>query len=322
MNPGPPQQGVDSEGPGAFPWAACLGDYTTPGVITSTSWRWKITSLGAGLLAASPCGTHELHLLPAGKWQVGCAAFTTVDGGQLFTFSLDHSTLWYQQPCCNNNPFACTTLTRVIEECIAPQSECAFPESWAPQLARYSNFEVAPHSDEWNSVLCGFDPHSGRGIEVSRLIRIQNVDLYEDFCYQKKRMQRRVRADANAAPVEPVRLFHGTGSAGVASAIAQDGFDIRLCGVHGTVYGCGTYFSPAPKICNSYASPDRAGAGKQHMFACQVLVGQTCKGDRSMKRPPPSFDSTVDRTESPMIVVTYHNHQAFPEYLIEYGCAF
>lgn len=51
------------------------------------------------------------------------------------------------------------------------------------------------------------------------------------------------------------------------------------------------------------------------MFVSRVLIGNTCGGNSSMKSPPSGFDSTTDGSH---IFVTYHDAQAYPEYLIVY----
>jgi len=51
------------------------------------------------------------------------------------------------------------------------------------------------------------------------------------------------------------------------------------------------------------------------MFVARVLIGKTTRGDTSMKTRPRGFDSTTDNNH---IFVTYHDAQAFAEYLITY----
>lgn len=55
--------------------------------------------------------------------------------------------------------------------------------------------------------------------------------------------------------------------------------------------------------------------GERCMFLCQVLVGKTTVGNSSMKVRPVGFDSTTDGNH---IIVTYHDAQAYAEYLIYY----
>ena len=51
------------------------------------------------------------------------------------------------------------------------------------------------------------------------------------------------------------------------------------------------------------------------MFVARVLVGKTTLGNSSMKTRPLGFDSTTDGHH---MTVTYHDAQAYAEYLITY----
>ncbi len=51
------------------------------------------------------------------------------------------------------------------------------------------------------------------------------------------------------------------------------------------------------------------------MFVSRVLIGKTTVGNGAMKTRPVGFDSTTDGKH---IFVTYHDAQAFAEYLITY----
>ena len=58
------------------------------------------------------------------------------------------------------------------------------------------------------------------------------------------------------------------------------------------------------------------------MFYCQVLVGFTTKGDKSMKVPPKQpngelYDSTSDGQDT--VFVVYNDNQCYPLYLITYN---
>ncbi|CAF1112970.1 unnamed protein product [Adineta steineri] len=125
------------------------------------------------------------------------------------------------------------------------------------------------------------------------------------------------------------RLYHGCPE-GPADAIIQDCFNRSFAGVNGifylvkfqlylyesilgTLYGFGVYFSSRATYSHGYAVSNK---NKEHcMFVCRVLAGKTTKGDGSMKVRPAGFDSTTDRIH---MTVTYHDAQAYAEYLITY----
>ena len=66
------------------------------------------------------------------------------------------------------------------------------------------------------------------------------------------------------------------------------------------------------------------------MMACRVVVGEYCRGTKDALTPDVRdarnnilYDSTVglgygDTMDSPSIYVTYHDAQAYPEYLISF----
>ncbi|CAF1254970.1 unnamed protein product [Rotaria sordida] len=88
---------------------------------------------------------------------------------------------------------------------------------------------------------------------------------------------------------------------------------LSFAGINGTVYGFGVYFSSNATYSHNYAIPN--ANGKRFMFVSRVLVGNTILGNGSMKTRPVGFDSTTDDNH---IFVTYHDAQAFAEYLITY----
>jgi hypothetical protein len=90
-------------------------------------------------------------------------------------------------------------------------------------------------------------------------------------------------------------------------------FVLTPCLFVGVVYGVGVYFSSNAAYSHSYAKPN--ANGERNMFVARVLVGNTTKGDSSMKTRPVGFDSTTDGNH---IFVTYHDAQAYAEYLITY----
>jgi poly [ADP-ribose] polymerase 10/14/15 len=59
------------------------------------------------------------------------------------------------------------------------------------------------------------------------------------------------------------------------------------------------------------------------MFLCRVVTGEFCLGESNAPAPRARtgvilFDSTVDNVADPSIFVTYHDAQAYPEYLVRF----
>jgi hypothetical protein len=92
--------------------------------------------------------------------------------------------------------------------------------------------------------------------------------------------------------------------------------------------GQGIYFATQAAISLGYTSPDPQGL--RHMFlgeytrslilaiefcsplSARVLVGKTTRGDRSTRVCPPGYDTTGGKD----VFVTYHDAQAYAQYLI------
>jgi poly [ADP-ribose] polymerase 7/11/12/13 len=80
----------------------------------------------------------------------------------------------------------------------------------------------------------------------------------------------------------------------------------------GIALGAGVYFSSDANYSHGFTKVN--ASGERCMFVARVLVGRTTAGNSTMKTPPPGFDST----SSGNAFVTYHDAQAYAEYLITY----
>ena len=89
------------------------------------------------------------------------------------------------------------------------------------------------------------------------------------------------------------------------------------------MYGKGVYFARDASYSSSttYSRPNRHGI--QHMFLCRVVIGEYCLGKRDALVPDTRkgnqlYDTTVNDMKNPGIFVTYHDAQAYPEYLVRF----
>jgi poly [ADP-ribose] polymerase 10/14/15 len=122
-------------------------------------------------------------------------------------------------------------------------------------------------------------------------------------------------------------LFHGT-KADCVNKIIQNGFNRSMNKTY--AYGRGTYFArDASMACNAkYATPDRSSnnINIRAILLCRVAVGYYTIPDNVDGIIPPTkkydtsetYDTTVDNMNDPSIFVTYHDAQAYPEYLINF----
>ncbi|KAF3689067.1 Poly [ADP-ribose] polymerase 12 [Channa argus] len=156
-------------------------------------------------------------------------------------------------------------------------------------------------------------PHS----TITSIQRIQNPSLWKVFQWQKTQMNER----NGGKSVNQQYLFHGTDES-LIEAICEQNFDWRMCGVHGTAYGKGSYFARDASYSDRYSRAK--GRQNKIMFVALVLVGDYTKGRSSYVRPPSKgnaltlYDSCVDSQSNPSIYVVFEKQQIYPEYLINY----
>lgn len=174
-------------------------------------------------------------------------------------------------------------------------------------------------SEEYQKVSKLFN-HTLPFYPVQKIERVQNLDLWEVYQWQKGQMQKKNGGKA----VDERQLFHGT-SASFVDAICQQNFDWRICGLHGTSYGKGSYFARDAAYSHHYSKCNT----KTHvMFLARVLVGDFIRGRSSFLRPPAKegqgnalYDSCVNSMSDPSIFVVFEKLQVYPEYVIHYTTA-
>lgn len=154
--------------------------------------------------------------------------------------------------------------------------------------------------------------------KINSIHRIQNPSLWKVFQWQKEQM----KAKNGGKPVEEKHLFHGTDES-LIEAICGQNFDWRMCGIHGTAYGKGSYFARDASYSARYSTSK--GNQKKIMFVALVLVGYYTKGNSSYVRPPSKdssktfYDSCVNSETDPSIFVIFEKYQIYPEYVINYS---
>ena len=89
------------------------------------------------------------------------------------------------------------------------------------------------------------------------------------------------------------------------------------------MYGKGVYFARDSSYSSrtTYSRPNAKGV--QHMFLVRVTVGVYCLGKQDALTPDVRkghqlYDTTVNEMKNPLIYVTYHDAQAYPEYLVKF----
>ena len=215
-------------------------------------------------------------------------------------------------------------MKRDLEEHIKSKCSTSLPESWKAMSAPWQDVdlvEVESGAPEFKDVSDLFHATCSRGEwRIARMERVQNLPQFHLYETHKRTIEARNRPHG----ANEKRLFHGTAKASMFK-INRNSFNRSYCGKNATVYGEGVYFAvgAAPwSIRDTYSPPDEQG--NKYMYLARVAVGEFCKGDSSMRVPPPQpgtgdllpYDTTVDDMGQPEMYVAYHDAQAYPEYLI------
>ncbi len=200
------------------------------------------------------------------------------------------------------------------------------PSTWEKPAENKIRFVVPNTSDEYRLILTNFDQTmKGKYTQIIRLERIQNERWYIQYLAHSRDFKKRLNTDTEK------RLYHGCPEQ-AANSIIEGGFNRSYAGINGKstfcsvpnldcvcnfssigiALGAGVYFSSDASYSNDYAKSN--ASGERCIFVARVLIGRTTGGNSSMKTAPPGFDST----SSGNAFVTYHDAQAYAEYLIIY----
>merc|ERR1711988_1307707 len=159
--------------------------------------------------------------------------------------------------------------------------------------------------------------------EITKIERIQNLSLWQSFAVKRIQIINRDETDGGHR-LEKVWAFHGS-DADTVPKISQQGFNRSFCGKNAVVYGKGVYFAKnaSYSASDTYSRPDHNGI--KRMFMCRVAHGEYCLGKNGALTPdvldPATnrlYDSTVNNMHDPIMWVTYHDAQAYPEYLVQF----
>ncbi|CAF3369067.1 unnamed protein product [Rotaria sp. Silwood2] len=181
------------------------------------------------------------------------------------------------------------------------------PSTWEKSRQHKNRFRLSTTTNEYTSIVSSFDQAmKEKYTQIIKIERVQNERWYMQYLAHKEDFERRLKMDTE------VSLYHGC-SEQAAHSIIEDCFNRSFAAVHGTAYGIGVYFSSKADYSHKYTETNTNG--ERCMFRARVLVGKTIRGNKSMKTRPLGFDSTTNENH---IFVTYHDAQAYAEYLITY----
>jgi len=192
---------------------------------------------------------------------------------------------------------------------------------------------------EYRKVEAAFDSSLACKVKIASINRVENLAMWQSFVVKRQTIVSREisqETETSDADINQKRqrlercwLWHGT-NVEVMDKILQQGFNRSFCGKNATMYGKGVYFARDTSYSahTAYSVPD--SRGYQYILACRVVVGVYCPGVKDSLTPdirdPKThnlYDSTVgilknDSGNNPSIYVTYHDAQAYPEYIIKF----
>ena len=185
---------------------------------------------------------------------------------------------------------------------------------------------ILPEGTEKEAVVASFRNTllANQNVAIIKVERVQNPTLWSSYSAKRQTM---LHSPGATDSYERTWLFHGTGEDKVLKIIKQGfnrSFGFKEVNENAlTMYGKGVYFAVNSSYSSSHRYSKPNGAGEQHMFACRVLVGEYCQGRQDQPTPDVRkgtdlYDSTVDDVKKPEIFVTYHDAQAYPEYLVKF----
>ncbi|XP_052423134.1 protein mono-ADP-ribosyltransferase PARP14 [Carassius gibelio] len=153
---------------------------------------------------------------------------------------------------------------------------------------------------------------------IIEIKRVQNSALWKSYMIKKEELE-----DKNKHKNNEKLLFHGTGP-DKTDQINHHGFNRSFAGMHGAMYGNGTYFAVDPCYsAQGYSKPDFNG--HKRMYLARVLVGDFTQGKQGLPVPPAKssssadlYNSVTDNMTKPTMFVIFNDVQAYPEYLITF----
>lgn len=197
------------------------------------------------------------------------------------------------------------------------------PSHWIHQSETVIRHVLNTDDSDYSKVLSQFNQTMKGHYTWIQIERIQNqrwYTAYKAFKHFSKQKDTEQLLFHGCPETSTDMIIHScfnrsfAGVNGKKEKVFVDLIDICTFQLTGVVYGVGVYFSKNASYSHNYArmSPNN---NKRCMFLVKVLVGKSTLGNKDMRVPPIGFDSTTDKNH---IFVTYHDDQAYAEYLITY----
>mmetsp|Transcript_18058 Transcript_18058/g.25790 ORF Transcript_18058/g.25790 Transcript_18058/m.25790 type:complete len:303 (+) Transcript_18058:227-1135(+) len=155
---------------------------------------------------------------------------------------------------------------------------------------------------------------------IKKIVRIQNVSLWEYFTFRKERM---TKLSGGKEP-NIVSVWHGTRDLDpmIICKDVQDGFMMQYS-QRGT-WGRGIYFAECAEYSNRYAYINNDGS--RTMILAELLSGEEIelRPDKNLIHCPPKpagnmrYDTVTGKSNGSKVYTVYENGRAYPKYLVTY----
>lgn len=194
------------------------------------------------------------------------------------------------------------------------------PINWENQSACVDVFQVKPESQEWTLITEKFT--TVLPVVIKQVTRIQNLWLWEAYCFNKYRMVQK-----NSGIHNELILYHENNPMAICKG--EDGFDLRL-GSKGS-WGIALYFSES--VCYADRFAHITSEGDREILVASVLVGEAydfgTAHSRDLRMPPVretskenleniKYDSVSAITKDTRVYMLYEMNKAYPAYHVRY----
>jgi hypothetical protein len=207
-------------------------------------------------------------------------------------------------------------------------STLGIPQHWTAKSSHvfdasgaHSLVAVAPGTEEFATIAGAVTSTMGKGVAVSKIVRLENMTLWTFYALTRDQVAKRTGGNGN--PNERL-LFYGERNAKNIQTIQRFGFDTRVA--EDGAFGIGLYFGVHARFCDSgrcLQHPD----GSKDVLVCRATLGETTKGAKSIRRPPPRdpkkptlelYNSCTDDKDPHELYVLFANSQVYPDYVVTY----
>jgi len=245
------------------------------------------------------------------------STFVSVDSAN-WTFDIEvlgHITMLQAENCINV----------FINKTLVLQTQTVYPDSWSYE----PDAEVDPclvvldsNSEEFKTSAVKFS--TGYESKIIRIERVQNCELYREYCKVRKTVARRNEVSGGAN--EMLFLKHGTRQT-LPSTIWNSGHKTNSYGFDfkyskDGFFGRGAYFAEDTAYSHLYRFHIPGDKKHCQMFLAHVIAGkieQKREKDSSIVIPTPPYNSVrgpLNATHQGIIV--YELNQSYPAYLVTY----